>query len=143
MHKIFKKFVNMALMCAVFIFPAATAFGQEDGGVSAQEAAMGETDWVWGEVALVDNQNNQIAVKYLDYETTEEKDITFVVDSKTAYDGVGALVEIKPLDNVSVDFVITKEGINLARKVAVEKATAGDTAPVDNEKTKTDILTTE
>ncbi|MCM8792542.1 MAG: hypothetical protein NC826_05335 [Candidatus Omnitrophica bacterium] len=76
--------------------------------------------WVWGEVMNVDIQNKVINIKYLDYETDTEKELYLVVDNKTTYEGVNSLLEIRPSDIISVDYVAVGDK-NIARNISVEK----------------------
>ena len=39
-----------------------------------------DVQWLWGEVVSLDPQNNALVVKYLDYETDTEKQLTIAVD---------------------------------------------------------------
>lgn len=80
-----------------------------------------ETLWLWGEAASVDAQNNEITVKYLDYETDNEKEIKITADSKTKYENAGSLNDVKPSDTVSIDYIITADSKNLAKNISVEK----------------------
>jgi hypothetical protein len=80
-----------------------------------------EVQWLWGEVVSVNAQNKVFSVKYFDYETEAEKDITLNVDDKTAYESVQSIDEIKAKDTVSVDYIVTG-GSSIAKNISVEKA---------------------
>jgi hypothetical protein len=67
-------------------------------------------------------QNKALLVKYVDYEVDQEKEITFSLDDKTKLENVAALDEIKAKDSVSVDYIVTADGSNLAKSISVEKA---------------------
>jgi len=100
-------------------------FGQEQnqpeqGGVTSEMQSEPEIQWAWGEVLSVDTQKNEFTVKYLDYETDQEKEMTISVDEKTTYENVKSLNEIKPLDTAGIDYIITPEGRNIARNVSIE-----------------------
>ncbi|MCX5711237.1 MAG: hypothetical protein NT060_04710 [Candidatus Omnitrophica bacterium] len=68
--------------------------------------------------------NKTLTLKYLDYETDQEKDINLSVDEKTAYESVKSLDEIKIKNTLSVDYV-AKDGFNIAKNISLEK---GETA---------------
>jgi hypothetical protein len=80
-----------------------------------------ETQWLWGEVVSVDLQKNELLVKYLDYETDQEKEVKINVDDKTIYENASSMLEIKPLDTVSIDYIISPDGSNLAGNISLEK----------------------
>ena len=101
--------------------------GEAQTGAPAPEAAQAETLWIWGEVISVDATLGQILVRYLDYETGNEVNITIDTESTTTYENVAALAEIKPKDTVSIDYV-TSGNKNIAKNISVEKLEA---APED------------
>jgi hypothetical protein len=78
------------------------------------------TQWAWGEVVNADAQNKTITIKYLDYEADQEKELSLVVDDSTTFDNVKSFEEIKPKDNLSIDYVTT-EGKNIAKSISLEK----------------------
>lgn len=84
-----------------------------------------ETQWLWGEVESIDPQKNEILVKYLDYETDQEKEVKISIDDKTTYENVTSLLEIKPQDTVSIDYIISMDGKNLAENINLEKIEVG------------------
>lgn len=81
-----------------------------------------ETQWLWGEVVYMDTQNKNISVKYLDFETNQEKEISLDVDEKTTYENIKSLDEIKPKDNVSIDYILGSGGKNIAKNIVIEKS---------------------
>lgn len=83
-----------------------------------------ETLWLWGEVVSVDIQNKTLSVKYLDFETDQEKEMSVNVDEKTTYENIKTLDAMKTKDNVSVDYIISPDGKNIARNIVVEKPEA-------------------
>ena len=98
--------------------------------VAPQENNDANTQWVWGEVAGVDVAGKTITLKYLDYETDQEKEIVLTADDSTTFDNVKSLGEIQVKDNLSVDYA-SKDGKNTAKSVSLEKtenAPAVDTA---------------
>ena len=80
-----------------------------------------EVQWIWGEVVIADNQKNEILVKYLDYDTDQEKEMTIIVDEKTIYENAKSIDEIKPQDTVSIDYIVSPEGKNTAKNISIEK----------------------
>jgi hypothetical protein len=86
-----------------------------------------ETQWVWGEVVNLDTENKVMVVKYLDYETDQEKEISIGVDDKTTYENVKSLDEVKPQDAVSIDYTLSPDGKNIAKNISLEKP---ETQPV-------------
>ena len=80
------------------------------------------TQWVWGEVVSLDTENKTILVKYLDYETDQEKEISKGVSDKTTYENIKSLDEIKPQDSVSIDYSVSPENMNIATNISLEKA---------------------
>ena len=79
-----------------------------------------ETQWVWGEVVTVDLQNKTVFVKYLDYESDQEKEMGITADDKTTFENVKSVDELKPKDTVSIDYV-SQGGNNIAKNISVEK----------------------
>lgn len=88
----------------------------------AQEAP--ETQWLWGEVVSVDVSQNQLTVKYLDYDLDQEKETTVAVDDKTTFENARSLLDVKPLDTVSIDFVVSADSKNIAKNISLEKPEA-------------------
>lgn len=106
---------SIALSVLVNMVPA---FGEEQAQQQAQAEA--NTQWVWGDVSNVDPQNKVLTLKYLDYETDQEKEMAIAVDSLTAYENVNSLEDIQNKDVVSVDYKVS-DGKNIAKNISVEK----------------------
>ncbi len=81
-----------------------------------------DVQWLWGEVASVDVDTKQILVNYLNYETDTETQMSISVDDKTTYENVKSIDEIKPLDALSIDYIVTQEAKNIAKNISVEKS---------------------
>jgi len=96
-----------------------------------------ETQWVWGEIVSVDAAKNELVIKYLDYETDQEKEMAIGVDDKTAYENAKSLADVKSKDTLSIDYIVTADGKNVARNISVEKAesAAPAAAPVQEQGT--------
>ena len=93
---------------------------QDNEGVAGQELKDLDVQWVWGETVNVDTKNNLILLKYLDYEDSNEKDISLTVDAETSYENAKSLEELKPQDFLSIDYVITPDGRNLAKSIGLD-----------------------
>lgn len=125
MKKATKVCLGLILCLSILVLWAKVSFTQEAQTQplteeKVQETPQEEIQWVWGEVVSVDANNNQINVKYFDYETDLEKEMTLSLDKDTRYEGVASLLDIKPQDTVSIDYII-KEGKNITQQVNVEK----------------------
>jgi len=116
------------VVCLIFI-SARTIFSQEPTeqggpGIVPETQNEPEVQWVWGEVFSLDAQNKTFVVKYLDYEADQEKEITINVDDKTTYENIKSIDEIKPKDALSIDYIVTPEGKNIAKNISLEKPEA-------------------
>jgi len=83
-----------------------------------------EIQWVWGEVVSTNPINNELLVKYVDYDTDSEKEITIGIDDKTTYENAKSIDEIKVRDSVSIDYAVSADGKNLALNISLEKPEA-------------------
>ena len=103
-----------------------------------QPAMQNETDtqWVWGEIVSLDNQAKTLTLKYLDYETDQEKDLVLIVDEKTTYENIKSFDEIKLKDTLSVDYATDIENKNIAKHISLERpeGLSSVSAQVDNTK---------
>jgi len=88
---------------------------------TAQLPSEPETQWIWGEVASVDPVSKSISIKYLDYETDQEKEMVVSADEKTTYENIKTIDGIKPKDTLSVDYIAGVDGKNIAKNVSLEK----------------------
>ncbi len=79
------------------------------------------TQWVWGEVTNLDNQAKTLTLKYLDYETDQEKELVLNIDEKTTYENIKSFDEIKVKDALSVDYVTGLDDKNIAKNISLEK----------------------
>lgn len=118
----------VAVAMAGFFILCVSRSSAQDAGVTAESPQGADTagsgtemQWAWAEVSSVDPAAQTINVKYLDYETDSEKQMEICFDSATLFENVASASEIKPSDTLSVDYVITADGKNLARTVTVEK----------------------
>ncbi|MBU1124696.1 MAG: hypothetical protein KKC84_01595 [Candidatus Omnitrophica bacterium] len=88
-----------------------------------------DMQWLWGEVTGVDEAARTVKVKYLDYETDQEREITLYVDEKTTFENAKSFSEIKLNDTLSVDYVVALGGKNLAKNISIERPE--DTQPME------------
>ncbi|MDP3731414.1 MAG: hypothetical protein Q8R31_00065, partial [Candidatus Omnitrophota bacterium] len=122
---------------------AGIVFSQEQAAEKplAQEVpSEPETQWVWGDVVSVDTAAKKILVKYLDYETDTEKEININVDDKTTYENVKSIDEIKPQDTLSVDYMVSPDGSNIARNISVEKPEGTEALPEETPKEEPKVV---
>ena len=90
----------------------------------AQEANEINMQWVWGEVVSLDSQAKTLILKYLDYETDQEKELALVIDEKTTYENIKSFDEIKVKDILSIDYATGPEDKNVAKNISLEKPDA-------------------
>jgi hypothetical protein len=92
--------------------------------ISNQQSASpkdGDMQWAWGEVTDLDSQAKTITLKYLDYETDQEKDLVLAVDDKTTFENVKDFSELKLKDTLSIDYVVGADNKNVAKNISLEK----------------------
>lgn len=101
-----------------------TIFAQQQ-GVSQKKTEMNpqetEIQWLWGEVVSVDAQYKKLAVKYLDYETDTDKEISISVARDTTFENIKSIAEIKVQDNISIDYIPAADGSGIAKNISVER----------------------
>ena len=90
-------------------------------GAALPEDKENETQLIYGDVINLDPENKTVLVKTLDYETDQEKEVSIATDEKTTFENIKSLDEMKPNDTVSVDYIVTAEGKNLAKNLSLEK----------------------
>ncbi len=115
--------IGMVLLSSGIVFAQAAKEGA-DALSLGQPSAAAEADlqWLWGEIVSVSSQSKEMKVKYIDYESDTEKEVSIYVDEKTTFENVDTLDAIKPQDGVSIDYVISDAGRFIARNVSLEKA---------------------
>ncbi|MHB8154500.1 MAG: hypothetical protein ACYDFR_00395 [Candidatus Omnitrophota bacterium] len=98
---------------------------------SDQQPTQKETDmqWAWGEVTNLDNQANTVTLKYLDYETDQEKDLVLVVDEKTTFENIKDFNELKLKDTLSIDYTVGANNKNIAKNISFEKPDISSATP--------------
>jgi hypothetical protein len=80
-----------------------------------------EVQWAWGEVTNIDNQAQTLTLKYLDYETDQEKELVLVVDEKTTFENIEYFNELKLKDTLSIDYMTGADNKNIAKNISFEK----------------------
>lgn len=117
----------------VFISFVSTGFSQEpQSAVSPLDKPLeaGEDiSWVWGEVKSVDVSSSNFTIKYMDYQTDEEKELVLTVDQETKFENIGDLSGIKAGDTASIDYVV-KDDKNIAKNISIEKIELMPEAPL-------------
>ncbi len=99
-------------------------------GSSQKESDM---QWAWGEVANIDNQAQTVTLKYLDYETDQEKELVLVVDEKTVFENIKDFYQLKEKDTLSVDYMVGVDNKNIAKTISFENPDDSSSAPVPAE----------
>ena len=110
--------ISLVIVSVSFAQDAATP----DAVVPAVSPVDSELQWLWGEAVTVDLEKKEILVRYQDYDTDEEKEMTITVDDKTGFENVGSLAQVQPQDTLSIDYKVTADGKNTAKNISVEKA---------------------
>jgi len=131
----FKRYFILGIIAAGSILLGYGLSVSQEGAAKEEPAAVSEPEvqWLWGEVVAVNPQDNSVLVKYLDYETDTEKEMLISVDAKTIYETVKSLAEIKIQDALSIDYIITAEGKNIAKNISVEKPEYTEVIPLKEE----------
>ena len=135
-------FVILIMITTLITFAEEAATVPADSGVVAsdQKAALqneNDTQWAWGEVTNVDSQAKKFTLKYLDYETDQEKELVLTVDEKTTFENIQGLDDIKIKDTLSIDYIVGADNKNIAKNISFEKPDslpAASTQPVENTK---------
>jgi hypothetical protein len=125
--------ITVTAASIIFISAGLTVAQEQPQVQPAPVSAEPEMQWVWGEVVNLDPQNKMVLVKYLDYETDQEKEMTISVDEKTTYENIKSIEELKQNDAVSVDYIVAADGKNLARNISLEKPEPEELTPIPEE----------
>lgn len=130
--------VSLFLVSFILLINTGVVFseGEATENPTVKEALSVDTEaqWIWGDAVSIDTAAKTVLVKYLDYETDTEKEINISVDDKTAYENVKSIDEIKLQDTLSVDYIISPEGKNIAKNISVERPEGIETLPQGNTK---------
>lgn len=94
------------------------------GLIFCQDEEVKDSDalWILGEVVSVDNSNKTVIVKYNDYDTETEKEVTFSIDKETTFENAVSLEDIRVQDFVSIDYLEKSNGSNIAKNISLERA---------------------
>jgi len=123
----------MATTQIVFAEEAAVAPADPAGITANQQVSLpkdSDMQWAWGEVTNLDNQAKTVTLKYLDYETDQEKDLVLTVDAKTTFENIKGFDELKLKDTLSVDYAVGLDNNNIAKNISFEKPDVSSSAPV-------------
>lgn len=126
-----KKFIIISLATSFILLniglnlaqePETETQGEATGAEEEQVTSELQIQWLWGEVVSADPTNKTLLIKYFDYETDTEKEVSIILNDKTTYENVNSIDQIKPQDTVSIDYTVDAEGKNIAKNISVEKA---------------------
>lgn len=90
----------------------------------AVASSSADIQWAWGEVTNLDPAANTVTLKYLDYETDQEKELVLAVDEKTTFENINSFSELKVKDTLSVDYTVGIDNKNIAKNISYEKPDA-------------------
>lgn len=147
----YKKIIMDVVLVSSIILTAFFAFAQETAVIPAasvvpavdQAVASGnenDTQWAWGEVTSLDAQAKTFTLKYLDYETDQEKDLVLAVNEKTTFENIKGLEELKLKDTLSIDYLVGADNQNIAKNISLEQPDAvAPAAPIVQEAKPTDL----
>lgn len=82
-----------------------------------------EPEYAFGTAKSV--EGDTLVINEFDYDTGEEKEAAYWVDSKTEYDNVASLKEVSAGDEVDIDYLM-KDGKKIAVAVSVAKPVEGE-----------------
>jgi len=95
-----------------------TVVASDQQATSPKESEM---QWAWGEITNLDSQVKTVTLKYLDYDTDQEKEMVLAVDEKTTFENIQNFDELKLGDTLSIDYIIGAESKNIAKNISFEK----------------------
>ena len=91
--------------------------------IPAGQAKEPEPDYAFGTAKSVNG--NQLVINEFDYDTGEEKEMTYLLDAGTKFDNVASAAEISAGDEVDIDYLV-KDGKKTAVAVSVAKPVEGE-----------------
>lgn len=103
------------------VLPAQALAEETTAAVPAVEAE--EPEYAFGTAKSV--EGDTLVINEFDYDTGEEKEATYGVDSKTEYDNVASLKEVAAGDEVDIDYLV-KDGKKIAVAISVAKPVEGE-----------------
>ena len=120
-------------IAAIFVFGFIGVFSMQ---ALAEEGMVGQTsapaasaveeeepEYAFGTVKNV--EGDKLVINEFDYDTGEEKEAIYWVDSKTEYDNVASLKEIAAGDEVDIDYLV-KDDKKMAVAISVAKPVEGE-----------------
>jgi hypothetical protein len=111
----------LAIAGLIISLNAGLIFSQPEEVSTEPPSSVLEVMWLWGEVSSVDAANKTLTVRYIDYDTDIEKQMTITADKLTTFENIGSFEEIKIMDTVSIDYATSVDGKNIAKNISVEK----------------------
>lgn len=123
-----KRGLAFMAVTAILFLSAQYVFSQEQAAVGAVQNEP-DTQWVWGEVASIDTQNQSLTVKYMDYETDQEKELSLNANEKTTYENIKSFNDIKVGNTAGIDYTTGAEGKNIARNISIESTERENAMP--------------
>jgi hypothetical protein len=142
-----RKIFVLSIISSWIFLSAGFVQSQQSKAPEAPGADEAEVQWLWGEVASLDAPNKVLVVKYLDYDTDIEKQMTITADEKTEFENVKSIDEIKSQDTISIDYIVGPDNRNIAKVISVERmeeiAVSEEDMPEDMEKVGSGPLSSE
>ncbi|RKY33094.1 MAG: hypothetical protein DRP74_00890 [Candidatus Omnitrophota bacterium] len=115
--------ISLLMMLPVLSFSQSLESGiesvEEDTGIEAEPDS--DTLWLWGEILAVNPEKKELKIKYLDYDSYNEKETLVIINEDTTYENVNSFDEIKPQDTISLDYITDSSGVNIAKNISVER----------------------
>lgn len=111
-------FYTVCLLFSNVVFAQEEVSSRQEG-----EQTTNDTDvlWVWAKIISVDSINKTLSVKYSDFETGIEKEMIVSVDKDTFYENIKSIEELKPQDNVTIDYFVDQTKKNIAKYIGFKK----------------------
>jgi len=123
--------IIIVLSVSLIFLSSIIAFAQESQIITGPDVSIDKdsdeagVQWLWGEVLNVDSVYKQVRVRFLDFLNDTERELLLTVDADTTYENISSLEEIKPKDNLSIDYIVTADGLYLAKYIGLEEAKIG------------------
>ena len=99
------------------------ALAEEAAPAAPAASSEEEPEYAFGTAKSV--EGDKLVINEFDYDTGEEKEAAYWVDSKTEYDNVASLKEIAAGDEVDIDYLV-KGDKKMAVAVSVAKPVEGE-----------------
>lgn len=128
-------FLSLVIIPAVFAEESAATAPAAPVDQQATPKNENDIQWAWGEVTNLDAQAKTLTLKYLDYETDQEKELILTTDEKTVFENIKSFDEIKINDTLSIDYTAGTDGKNVAKNISLEKKDVLPSATVQTAET--------